>query len=180
VEEHLRSDARHNRDRLIEVAADAFARDGSSASLKAIAADAGVGIGTLYRHFPTRDALYIAVHRRDIALIAERADELLTSEVPLEALRDWLKEFADFLAAKQGMAETFRAVMAGGQNPFLDLRELTNAAAKRLIVAAAGDGVRQDVEPIDVLTAVHGVTLATSDAAQVERLVALLLAGLRS
>ncbi len=178
--EHLRADARANRDRLLEVAAEAFERDGVNASLKAIAADAGVGIGTLYRRFPTREALYIAVHRQEIARIAARADELLAEGDPLDALRTWLQEFAEFLRAKEGMSEIFRTIMADGENPFLDLRVLTNGAMKRLIQATAGAGVRQDIEPIDVLTALYGVTLATKDPGQLDRLVQFLLAGLRT
>ncbi len=178
--EHLRADAQANRDRLLEVAAAAFDRDGASASLKAVAAEAGVGIGTLYRRFPTREALYIAVHRQEIARIAARADALLAEREPLDALLAWLGEFAEFLRAKEGMSEIFRTVMADGENPFLDLRVLTSGAARRLIRAAAGDGVRQDVDPLDVLTAVHGVTLATKDPEQLGRLVRLLLKGLRS
>jgi len=176
----MRADARENRDRLLDAAAEAFAREGADASLKAIAAEAGVGIGTLYRRFPTRDALYVAVHRAEIADVAARADELLAQHPPLEALRLWLGEFVEFLRAKQGMAEVFRSVMAGGENPFLDLRVLTSDAALRLLTAAAAEGeIRADVEPFDVLTALHGLTLATADPAQLHRLTAIVLDGLR-
>lgn len=176
----MRADARENHDRLLEAAAEAFARDGADASLKAIAAVAGVGIGTLYRRFPTREALYIAVHRREIVRIAERADELIADREPVDALLTWLAEFADFLRAKEGMAEIFKAVMAGGENPFLDLRVRTRDAAMRLLAAAAGAGIRQDVDPMDVLSAVHGVTLTASDPEQADRLVRLVLDGLRA
>jgi AcrR family transcriptional regulator len=180
VVEGLRADAQHNHDRLLEAAGSAFARDGAEASLKAIAAEAGVGIGTLYRRFPTREALYIAVHRREIARIAERAAELSALAPPAEALRQWLGEFAGFLRAKEGMAEVFRAVMAAGENPFLDLRVLVRDALDGLLTAAAGAGIRRDLDAGDVLVAVHGLTLATTDADQLDRLVGLVVAGLRA
>jgi len=175
----VRADARHNHDLLLEVAAKAFANEGPGASLKQIAADTGVGIGTLYRRFPTREALFIAVHRLEITRMAERADELLADHAPIDALLAWLEEFAAFLQAKEGMAEMFRSVMAGDENPFLDLRALTNDAAKRLIAAATGTGIRDDIDPMDILTAVHGLTLAATDSNQLRRLVHLILDGLR-
>lgn len=177
TEKPLRADARRNRDRIVEVAAVVFARDGAAASLDEIAREAGVGIGTLYRHFGTREVLYVAVHRTDIAQIAARADELLATQPPLEALVLWVEEFLDFLQAKQGdMAEVFRAVMADGKNPFLDLRARTHDAATRLLDAA---GLSEAIDTDDLLVALHGISLGTGDQKQARRIARVLLAGLR-
>ncbi len=178
----MRADAQRNRERIVAAATEAFADHGADASLEDIARHAGVGIGTLYRHFPTREVLYIAVHRTEIAHVADRADELLAEHPAQEALNLWVDEFLAFLQAKQGsMASIFRTVMAEGENPFIDLRSLTRAAAERLLAAAAeaqDGGI--EVDPGDVLVALHGISLATSDPDQTHRLVSLLLAGLRS
>jgi AcrR family transcriptional regulator len=174
----LRADARRNREQIVAVATGAFAEHGPAASLEEIARGAGVGIGTLYRHFPTRDALFVAVHRAEITRIAERADELLAGLEPREALSRWLAEFIDFMQAKKGMAEVFRSVMSSGQNPFLDLRAGTTAAAQRLLKAAAADGGEAEIGAFDLLTALHGISLATDDPDRTARLLRLLLRGL--
>jgi AcrR family transcriptional regulator len=175
----LRADAQRNRDRIVSIATEAFADQGAEASLEDIAHRSAVGIGTLYRHFPNREALYIAVHRGEIGRIAERGDELLTEHPGPEALRLWVDEFLGFLQAKQGgMASVFRAVMADGENPFIDLRVLTQGAAERLLAAAAQQGGSAEVDPSDVLVALHGISLATEDPDQTARLVDLLMAGL--
>jgi AcrR family transcriptional regulator len=177
----LRADARRNRDSIVAVAGRVFADEGANASLEEIARRAGVGIGTLYRHFPSRETLYVAVHRAEIARVAERADELLAEHPAEEALNLWMAEFLVFLQAKQGsMAAVFRTVMADGDNPFIDLRALTRAAVERLLAAVAVEEGGWDADPNDVLVALHGISLATSDPDQSRRLVALLLAGLRS
>jgi AcrR family transcriptional regulator len=176
-ERPMRADARRNRERIIAVATRAFAEHGSGASLEDVAREAGVGIGTLYRHFPTRDALFVAVHRAEIARIAERADELLASREPQGALERWLEEFLDFMHAKRGMAEVFRSVMSSGENPFLDLRAETTAAADRLLRAVrTAEGV-PDIDAFDLLVVLHGISLATDDPAQTARLLRFLAAG---
>lgn len=179
VDRSLRADARQNRQRLIEVATTAFSSDGPNTSLEDIARKAGVGVGTLYRHFPTREALYVAVHRAEITDVAQRADELLATHPPFEALHVWLVEFVDFLEAKKGMADILHRVMADGENPFVDLRVLTHAAAQRLLTAARDD-VRQDVDAADLAVSLYGISLAAKDAAQTRRIVELLLDGLRT
>lgn len=178
TERSMRADARRNRERIIEVATAAFTEHGPSAFLEDIARDAGVGIGTLYRHFPTRDALFVAVHRAEIIRIAERADELLAARPPRAALEEWLREFLNFMHAKKGMAEVFRSVMSSGDNPFLDLRAQTTAAADRLLRAAQVSGHGQSVDAFDVLTVLHGISLASDDAEQTERLLQLVADGL--
>jgi len=173
-----RADARRNREQIVTAATAAFAERGSGASLEDVARAAGVGIGTLYRHFPTRDALFVAVHRAEIVRVSERADELLASYGPREALERWLAEFLDFMHAKKGMAEVFRSVMSSGENPFIDLRAETTAAAERLLRAARTDGETAQVDAFDLLTALHGISLATDDPDRTARLLRFLADGL--
>ncbi|MCW2558162.1 MAG: transcriptional regulator TetR family [Mycobacterium sp.] len=180
VDRPLRADARQNRERLIDAATKAFTANGSNTSLEEVARTAGVGVGTLYRHFPTREALYVAVHRAEIVRVARRAHELLETHPPLDALRLWLDEFIEFFEAKKGMAQIFRSVMARGENPFIDLRVLTYEAAQSLLKTAAHDGVRQDVDAADLIASVYGISLAATDAEQSGRLLELLLHGLRA
>src|SRR6201997_5400778 len=107
----VRSDARRNREKLLEVATAAFAAaDGRAVSLESIARDAGVGIGTLYRHFPNREALVEAIYRTELAEVAGAAAELLKRHPPRAALRRWMDRYAGFVAAKRGMAESLRAL----------------------------------------------------------------------
>src|SRR5882757_2550775 len=107
----LRADARSNQERLLVVAAEAFAGEGTQASLKAIAQQAGVGIGTLYRRFPTREALVEAVYRNEVAHLCAAAPELLKTLPPEVALPAWMEKFIDFMATKQGMADVLRVVL---------------------------------------------------------------------
>ncbi|MCU1474471.1 TetR/AcrR family transcriptional regulator [Amnibacterium sp.] len=166
----LRADARRNREQILTAATGAFAERGPATSLEDIAREAGVGIGTLYRHFPTRDALFVAVHRAEIVRIAERGDELLASHEPRLALEGWLVEFLEFMHSKRGMAEVFRSVMSSGENPFLDLRAETTAAAERLLRAAREDGAAVEIDAFDLLTTLHGISLATDDPDRTARL----------
>ena len=113
-----RADAQRNRERLLGVAVQAFSHDGADAPLEAIAREAGVGIGTLYRHFPTREALVEAAYRNELARLRDSTGELLASSVPDMALRAWMGRFIDYMAIKRGMADALRAVMASGGNPY--------------------------------------------------------------
>lgn len=174
----MRADARRNRERIVAAATTAFAENGPNASLEDIAREADVGIGTLYRHFPSRDALFVAVHRAEIVRIAERADELLGACSPREALERWLQEFLDFMQAKIGMAEVFRSVMSSGENPFVDLRAETTAAAGRLLRAVGQPDGLPPGNAFDLITAIHGISLATGDPAQAQRLLRLVTGGL--
>lgn len=110
----VRSDARRNRERLLHAAAAAFTANGASASLESIARDAGVGIGTLYRHFPNREALVEAVYQAELAEVAAAAGQLLKRHPPKIALRRWMDRYASFVAAKRGMAESLQAIFASG------------------------------------------------------------------
>jgi AcrR family transcriptional regulator len=179
----LRADARRNRDRLLEVAVRAFSTDGSDVSLEAIAKEAGVGIGTLYRHFPTRETLVEAAYRSELDRLCESVPELL-SDLPADvALRAWMDRFVDYMTTKRGMAEALRAVIASGGNPFSHSRDrLLTAIGQLLEAGVAAGAIRADTGSPDVLTALSGVTLAVGDPAQREqagRLLDLLMDGLR-
>jgi AcrR family transcriptional regulator len=177
-----RADARRNRARRLDAAAVAFAA-GAPVSLEAVAADAGVGIGTLYRHFATREALVEAVYAEELAHICVTAEELALSESPERALRTWMDRYADFVATKRGMAETLRAALAAGVVGS-DTRERIVAAVGTLLTAGAAAGtLRADVDPEDVVVGLIGIVLATAQEdqrAQAGRLMDLLMAGLRT
>src|SRR5579863_7175013 len=114
----LRADARRNRDRLLGVAVRAFSQSGPDVTLDAIAKNAGVGIGTLYRHFPTREALIEAAYRNELVRLCDATDDLLASSRPEVALREWMGRFLAYMTTKRGMADALRAVIASGGNPF--------------------------------------------------------------
>jgi AcrR family transcriptional regulator len=179
----LRADAQRNRDRLLEVAVGAFSDGGSDVTLDAIAKQAGVGIGTLYRHFPTREALVEATYRNELARLCDAAGELLDTQRPEDALRTWMDRFVDYMTTKRGMADALRAVIASGGNPFAQSRDRLLAAITTLLTAGAQAGaVRSDIAPADVLASLSGVSLAAGEPAQREqagRLLDLIMDGLR-
>src|SRR5216683_7288685 len=110
----LRADAQRNRDKLLDVAVRAFSQEGPDVPLDAIAKEAGVGIGTLYRHFPTREALIEAAYRNELARLCDAVAELLQAMPPDQALRAWMDRFVDYMTTKRGMAGALRAVIASG------------------------------------------------------------------
>jgi len=182
----LRADARRNRDRLLEVAVRAFSRgseDGTDVPLDAIARDAGVGIGTLYRHFPTREALVEAAYRNELSRLGDSVADLLNGRPADQALRAWMDRFVDYTTTKQGMADALRAVIASGGDPFAQSRARLTEAVATLLRAGAADGtLRKDVEPDDVLIGLSGLSVATEDPArraQAGRLLDLLMDALR-
>lgn len=179
----LRADAQRNRERLLEVAAHAFSHDGPEVTLESIARDAGVGIGTLYRHFPTREALVEAAYRNELARLCAGVPELLASNQADVALRTWMDRFIDYLVAKRGMAAALRAVIASGGDPFAASRESLLDAVGALLAAGAADGLlRADIEPMDVMVSLSGLSLvagAPEQREQAGRLLDLLLDGLR-
>jgi len=175
-----RADARRNRERLLEVAAQAFARGGADTPLDAIAREAGVGIGTLYRHFPTREALVEATYRNELARLCASAEELLRTTAPDAALRQWMGGFVAFMATKRGMVDTLRALVASGGNPFEHSRaRLVEAIDTMLRAGVATGALRSDVQPMDVVTSLSGLSLAATDPAQRDRLLDLLMDGVR-
>jgi AcrR family transcriptional regulator len=175
----VRSDALRNRERLLEAAAAAFgAADGRPVSLEAIARDAGVGIGTLYRHFPTRDALVEAVYRAELAEVAAAAGELLTRHPARVALRRWMDRYASFVAAKRAMAESLHAIFDSGAMQPSQTRDSIAGAVDLLLRAGADEGsLRSDVQADDVVSGLIGIFLASGSPEQTGRLLDLLVAG---
>jgi AcrR family transcriptional regulator len=179
----LRADAQRNRDRLLEVAVRAFSQDGPDVTLDAIAREAGVGIGTLYRHFPTREALVEAAYRSELARLCDGVPGLLAAGPADRALRAWMDRFVDYMTTKRGMADALRAVIASGGNPYEQSRGRLTAAITALLDAGAAAGtLRRDVAPADVLASLSGVSLAAGEPGQRDqagRLLDLLMDGLR-
>ncbi|HUY49570.1 MAG TPA: helix-turn-helix domain-containing protein [Streptosporangiaceae bacterium] len=179
----LRADAQRNRDRLLDVAVRAFSQEGTEVTLDAIAKDADVGIGTLYRHFPTREALVEAAYRNELARLCDAVPGLLRDLPPGEATRSWMDLFVDYMTTKRGMADALRAVIASGGTPYAHSRDRLLAAITALLHAAATAGeLRSDIAPGDVLASLSGVSLAAGEPAQREqarRLLDLLMDGLR-
>ena len=178
----MRADARRNEEAILEAAKIVFARSGVDAPIREISAQAGVGLGTLYRRFPTRADLVAAVFRREVDACADAARPLAAEHPPAEALTAWLLIYTRFLATKQGLA----AALHSGDPAFAALpdyfRSRFEPALSMLLNAAAEAGeVRGDVAPYDLLRAIGNLAVATGDdgAAHTERMVMLLLDGLR-
>ena len=178
-----RADARRNRDGLLKAAKTAFAEIGAEASLEEIARRAGVGIGTLYRHFPTRDAVVEAVYRREVQQLADAAPRLIESMAPAEALRAWMRLFIDYIAAKRVIAPALKSLVGGGSALYADLGARINEAIALLVERARASGdIRPDAEPADLLRALIGfayVNSAPDWEASARRLIDLLIDGLK-
>jgi AcrR family transcriptional regulator len=155
-----RADALRNRERVLEAAKTVFSAGGPDASLEAVAREAGVGIGTLYRHFPTREALYEAVYRREVEQLSELAEELKGEAVPVEALRRWLRSNVEFVATKKGMA-TALALAAGPPSELtaFSFERLTKAIGMLLQRAVAAGEIRADITPEDLLRTLVGMCM---------------------
>ncbi|PWU46549.1 TetR family transcriptional regulator [Micromonospora globispora] len=179
----LRADALRNRQRLLDAAVRAFSHVGPEVTLDAIAKEAGVGIGTLYRHFPSREALIEAAYRNELAKLCDAAPELLETLPPDQAVRAWMDRFIEYLSTKRGMADALRLAIASGANPYAHSRDRLLAALGLLLEAGAGAGtVRADVAAADVLAGLSGVSLIAGEPEQREqarRLLDLLMDGLR-
>lgn len=179
----LRADAQRNRQNLVTVARIAFATADGTVPLEGIAREAGVGIGTLYRHFPTREALVEAVYAAELDDVSSSARTLLDQFPPDIALRAWTNRYADFAAAKRGMVDTLRAGWASGRITTPTTRERITAAIGTILTAGARVGsLRADVDPEDVTAMLLGVFLSTatsSTSAQTGRLLDLVVDALR-
>jgi AcrR family transcriptional regulator len=178
-----RTDAQRNRERILEVAKQAFTRSGANASLDDIAKETGVGAGTLYRHFPTRDALIEAVYRTEVEKLAAAERKFAEAMPPLEALRAWMLLFVDYIAAKHIIAPALNTFVGGPSKLYEGSRAQVQGAINALVKRAIKSGdIRKDLEPFDLLRALVGVSnVATSPDWQqsAKRLVDILITGSR-
>jgi AcrR family transcriptional regulator len=178
-----RADAERNRQRLLEAARTAFNAQGTSVSLEEVARSAEVGIGTLYRHFPTRDVLIAEVYRSEAEKLAAAARQLADSAPPLEALRSWLLLFVDYLVTKLILVEAFKSMVGDASRLTVASGDLLSSAVTLLVDRAVknGDLAASDIDPIDLLRAIGGVAMVGAgpdwDAAA-RRMVDVLLGGL--
>jgi AcrR family transcriptional regulator len=176
-----RADALRNRERLVDAAKAAFADAGAEVSLEEIARRAGVGIGTLYRHFPSRDAIVAAVYRREVQQMADAAARLLTSSAPGEALHEWMRLLVDYMATKKLVASALGS-MSGEIYASSGLRIIDAITLLMERARAAGD-VRADADPDDILRALVGFTYGARGPgweASARRLIDILMDGLRA
>ncbi|HJZ20780.1 MAG TPA: TetR/AcrR family transcriptional regulator [Bradyrhizobium sp.] len=176
-----RADGQRNRDHLLDVAKAVFTREGTAINLDEVAKQAGLGVGTLYRHFPTRDALIEAVYRAEVEGLAAAAPRLALAHPPLEALRQWMRLFVDYIATKNLIAPALNATVGGPSEWYATSGELVKTAIRTLVGRAveAGD-IRDDIDPIDLLRALVGVANVAASPdweASAKRLVDILLLG---
>ena len=173
-----------NRERVLDAAKQVFGAGGPEASLEAVARTAGVGIGTLYRHFPTREALFEAVYRREVQQLADLAARLNEQEPPVEALRHWMHQNVRFVATKKGMVAAL--ALAAHKNTDLvsySFDRLTRAAAGLLDRAVAAGEIRDDISPEDLIRTLVGMCYLHDQPGwqkNVLRLVDVFVDGLRS
>jgi AcrR family transcriptional regulator len=152
-----RADAVRNRERVLEAAKAVFSAGGAGASLEAVAKHAGVGIGTLYRHFPTREDLFEAVYRREVQQLTELAEQS-KGDAPVEALRRWLQSCVGFVATKRGMLTALALTVHGSSEIYAGTFErLTSAVGALLARAVAAGEIRADIGAEDVLRALIGM-----------------------
>jgi AcrR family transcriptional regulator len=179
----LRADARRNKEKLIEVAAHAFAENGVETSLEDIARRAGVGIGTLYRHFPTREHLVEIVYRRELEILAVAAGGLAETHTPDAALEEWMRLFVGYIATKRGMANSLRILMSSNSALFAEGSGVLRAALDDLLKHAAKAGaVRSDIDTTDLLHAlssIYSIPDSPDWRDRSHRLIGLLMDGLR-
>ncbi|MBR0728847.1 TetR/AcrR family transcriptional regulator [Bradyrhizobium japonicum] len=153
-----RADAVRNRERVLEAAKVVFNAGGPEASLEAVAKRAGVGIGTLYRHFPTREDLFEAVYRREVEQLSELAEQLKNAKDPVDALRRWLRSNVEFVATKKGMSAALALTFqSSSELAAFSMDRLTRAIGSLLDRAVAAGQMRGDVSPEDLLRALVGM-----------------------
>jgi len=177
-----RADSLRNREQLLAAAKAAFAETGAEAPLEEIARRAGVGIGTLYRHFPTRDALLAAVYRREVDQLTQSAERLMAEHPPLEAFERWLHLLVDYLAAKRVVAPALQASAEGAQAyaaAGMPVTDTLGRLTERLVTSGA---IRPDVRPQDLMRIIMGVAQGYDQpdwAPSARRLIDIVVAGLR-
>jgi len=178
-----RADAQRNRDRVLEVAKEAFTRSGADASLDEIAKQAGVGPGTLYRHFPSRDALLEAVYRTEVEKLAAAEQKFADTMPPIEALRAWMFLFVDYIATKKIIAPALNTLVGGPSKVFEASHGQIWGAIRALVTRAIKSGeIRKDLDAIDLLRALIGVANVASSPdwqQSARRLVEILITGSR-
>jgi AcrR family transcriptional regulator len=178
-----RADAQRNRDRILEVAKEAFTRSGANASLDDIAKEARVGPGTLYRHFPTREELLQAVYRSELEKLAAAERKFAETMTPIEALRAWLLLFVDAIAAKQLIAPALNTLVGDHKKVFAASYAQMQEAIRSLVKRAIKSGdIREDLDPMDLLRALIGVANVTTSPdwqQSAKRLVDILISGSR-
>lgn len=183
TEKPRRADALRNREKLLAAALTLFTERGTDVSLETVACEAGVGVGTLYRHFPTRDALVEAVYLSELDRLHEGAAELLAELPPEEALARWMDRFVEYAAAKRGMSGALQSVIAHGRNPYSQSRaKIVEALTTLLDSARAAGAVRDDVDAEDVLLAMGGIWAMPIEPGweqRARRLLGLVMDGLR-
>ncbi len=180
----MRADARRNRERLLAAAVEMFADAGQDVPLEAIAERAGVGIGTLYRHFPTREALAEAAYRNEVRRLCDAAAELLAERPPEQALAEWMDRFVTYVAAKRSMAGMLQSVIASGEASLYTVARGQMLDAITLLIDAAerAGSIRAGVEPEDVLRVMSGIWLVSDGpdwSTRSRRMIELLMDGLR-
>ena len=179
-----RADAQRNRDRLLETAKAAFTRHGADASLEEIAKQAGVGVGTLYRHFPSRDALIEAVYRSEVEKLATAAGKLAETMPPLDALRAWMLLLVDYIAAKHIIAPALNSIVGGPSRLYEGSRSLIQGAMDELVRRAKQSAdLRKDLDSSDLLRALIGASHVGHGSdwqRSAKRIVDILIAGSRS
>jgi AcrR family transcriptional regulator len=178
-----RTDAQRNRERILEVAKEAFARSGANTSLDDIAKQASVGAGTLYRHFPTREALLQAVYQNEVEKLAAAERELSEKLPPVDALRAWMLLFVDYIATKQIIAPALNTLVGGPSKLYEGSRAQVQGAITSLVKRAIESGdIRRDLDPFDLLRALVGVSNVASGPdwrQSARRLVDILITGSR-
>ncbi len=178
-----RADAQRNRERILEIAREAFTRSGVDTSLDEIATSAGVGAGTLYRHFPTREALLEAVYRTEVEKLAAAERKFSETMAPVDALRAWMLLFVDYIAAKQIIAPALNTLVGGPSKLYEASRGQIQGAIEVLVKRAIKSGdIRKDLDPFDLLRALIGVSNVASSPdwqQSARRLVDILIVGSR-
>ena len=178
-----RADAQRNRERILDVAKKAFTREGANISLDDVATQAGVGPGTLYRHFPTRDTLLEAVYCIEVERLAAAEKDLSKTKAPIDALQAWMLLFIDYIATKQIIAAALNTLVGGPSALFESSGTRIKGAIQSLVQRAIGSGdIRPDLDPLDLLRALVGVSNVSSVPewpASARRLVHILIAGSR-